>query len=303
MATKYSEAEIAAVIVQQLRTDGWAVHEEVTLGNGQSRADIVAVMDVGACLPVVRIIECKTTLSADLVAQALDWQRHGYAHFIEVAVPYNQHGRARTRGADYLRHALIRAGIGLMTVQAEADWRADEEGKARRLYVVNSVEPKLNRPRGPLAHPDRWRHWLRDFRAGQDRLRRHAAHDQHVAAGSRLSRGAGGFWTPYQETMRIIRDHLRANGESSISEILDVVGKGHYSKASVARSTIPGALRAYEQAWCVAVRRGKALTYRLRTEEDGDAPEVHAEPLPRTARSPEPPRTEDVADIFGGDVS
>jgi Holliday junction resolvase len=69
---------------------GWDVYQEVQIQSGYPVADIVAVMGLR-----VWVVECKTTLTLDLMAQAFHWQR--YAHWVSVAVPETKR-RGRSKG-------------------------------------------------------------------------------------------------------------------------------------------------------------------------------------------------------------
>ena len=82
-----SEAEMARAVVAELQLLGYETYEEVSVGYGGKRADIVAVRG-----PVIAIVECKTSMSLRLLDQVCEW--HGYAHIIIAAVPHCRRGQS-----------------------------------------------------------------------------------------------------------------------------------------------------------------------------------------------------------------
>jgi hypothetical protein len=99
-----SEEAMATVVVAWLASDGWDVHQEVKVGD--SRADIVAHRP-----PVLWIVECKLSLSFDLLSQLDAWRRTGLAHRLAAAVPASR-GRAAAQFLPLL-------GLGLVEVDAD----------------------------------------------------------------------------------------------------------------------------------------------------------------------------------------
>lgn len=76
---KFTEKEIAAKIVDRLRLDGWDVYQEVSLGQGYPRPDIVATQG-----SLLWIVECKKTLGQAVIDQAHYWL--GRANLVSIAV-------------------------------------------------------------------------------------------------------------------------------------------------------------------------------------------------------------------------
>lgn len=102
-----SEAEMARIVVTELQRLGYETYEEVSLGRGGQRADIVGVLG-----PIIAVVECKMSLSLKLLDQLTEWQ--GRAHRIIGAVP-----RYR-RGATVHRYFRTE-GFGLWTVSRFED--------------------------------------------------------------------------------------------------------------------------------------------------------------------------------------
>lgn len=117
-----SEAALARSVVTELQRLGYETYEEVALGYGSKRADVVGVRG-----PVVAIVECKTAMSLRLLDQLCEWD--GYAHYLIGAVPYYRRGRAVFR----LLHAI---GAGLWSVGQYSDSGLD---------VREDIAPQLRR--------------------------------------------------------------------------------------------------------------------------------------------------------------
>lgn len=120
---KYSEAQVAAVVVDWLEAQGYDVYQEVELRAGGIRADIVAKRG-----PELTIVETKTSASIALLYQAMERRR--VAHRIYIAVPVPAHAMAEV---------CKELGIGVLRVRINPDheqsWnpdRCDEEVASRR---------------------------------------------------------------------------------------------------------------------------------------------------------------------------
>lgn len=105
-----SEADLARFVVTELQRQGFTTYEEVCVGYGGQRADIVGVRG-----PVVAVVECKTSLSLKLLDQLAVWR--GRAHLIVGAHGY-------TRGGASARRYCQLEGFGLWAVHGE---RIDED--------------------------------------------------------------------------------------------------------------------------------------------------------------------------------
>ena len=117
--TFQSEEQLAAAVVAWLQDLKWTVYQEVQVARGDPIADIVAVQG-----RLVWIVECKTTLSLGLMAQAANWRIYG--HYVSVAVP----PVPRNRGRVFAENILRDHGIGLIEAYDECSER---------------IPPRLNR--------------------------------------------------------------------------------------------------------------------------------------------------------------
>lgn len=66
-----TETAMARTIVTELQRQGYITYQEVSLGYGGRRADIVGVRG-----PVCMVVECKTSLSMRLLDQLAKWRGH-----------------------------------------------------------------------------------------------------------------------------------------------------------------------------------------------------------------------------------
>jgi len=107
-----SESDLAKVVVKWLREDGWDVFQEVSLGEGRSRADLIACKD-----HIYWGIECKRQMSFELIAQAVRWGALCHISSIAVPTPNTRWGKdhARSLAYDVCEHY----GLGILQVGHE----------------------------------------------------------------------------------------------------------------------------------------------------------------------------------------
>lgn len=156
-----AETEVAAGVVAYLRGIGWRVYQEVSTGYASRRADIVATWHDR----LVWIVECKTSLSWDLLDQAEQWI--GHAHRISVAVPQRRmHGSGRLSVEE---RAVLALRLGLFVGGREV------------------VRPPLL----PIRHRDamRWRKTLRP---------------EHEVGFAPAGSASGGYFTEFRATVRAL---------------------------------------------------------------------------------------------------
>ncbi len=96
-----SEVELAAHVVAWLSGRGWCVHQEVEMGRGGPRCDLVAVRG-----KLLWAIECKTGVGLAVLEQAHQWLPH--AHRVSVAT-------RRTRNP-FAARVLRDYGVGWLAV-------------------------------------------------------------------------------------------------------------------------------------------------------------------------------------------
>jgi hypothetical protein len=264
------ETEVARHVVEWLAADGWEVHEEAAVGCGV--ADIIALRPLPRFrLPLIRRIEVKTSLSVELVAQAVEARRSLCSHTVEVAVPRPRSQRVSS-GQRFLREQLRRHQIGVLWVRMEEPngWHTDDsrvEEDVPRAGLSRAVDRAVGARTDWLITPDRLR-WLAALRRTATFC---AEHRNIVPAGT----NRGGHWTPYKGTMWYVREFLKSHGPATLGEIMaHLAGKHHYRSDALARRAVPANLELYEGDWCEAQRSGKRTTYRIRAgaAAHGEAP-------------------------------
>lgn len=171
-----SEQDLAGLVVAWLTEQHWDVYQEVSTGYSESRADIVAVQG-----PLSWIMEVKTCLSLDLMAQATDWL--GRANFVSIAVPLAKNSRSRAFAGQILRDR----GIGLIECDATA---GVHQAKAPKLCR------KVVRPIGEYLHE---------------------AQKTMAPAGS----ARGGYHTPFAATCLAVTRFVTSNPGCTMRELVD----------------------------------------------------------------------------------
>lgn len=104
-----TEAQIAARVVEHMRSDGWDVFQEVEVGTGGPRADLVCEQ-----AGHIHIIEVKRSASVALITQAVRWRMRHAANFVSIAAPLPS-GKSR---ADPIFLCATR-GIGVLDVRLD----------------------------------------------------------------------------------------------------------------------------------------------------------------------------------------
>jgi hypothetical protein len=122
-----SEVELAAHVVAWLTGRGWTVHQEVEMGRGGPRCDLVALRGKH-----LWAIECKTGVGLAVLEQAHQWLPH--AHRVSVATRSSRNAFAARVLRDYGVGWLAVGGSGrVRAVVAPSERRRISERLARSL--------------------------------------------------------------------------------------------------------------------------------------------------------------------------
>ena len=173
---------------------------------------------------LVWVIETKTSLSFDVMEQA--FRRAVHYRSVAVPKPVNMSWFLQRKIArDYLN-------IGILIVD-------------QNIQTVNEiVSPKLMR-----EYHNNAKRYISKLRP---------EHKTFAKAGSANELR----FTPYQESIRNIKDYLRRNPGSTIKEIIDNLGKLHYSSNSSAKNCIKLALNTFESdSFLSQNKNGKDVYY------------------------------------------
>lgn len=104
MKHKFTESDLAKVVVDALLEWGWEVYQEVQGHAG--RCDIVARRG-----NILWGIECKMTFGLAVIEQAVNWR--GHCNYVSVATPY--------RGSMFAQRLCKDYGIGILVVNLFSD--------------------------------------------------------------------------------------------------------------------------------------------------------------------------------------
>jgi hypothetical protein len=190
------KVSLAKKVIAWLEDLKWDVYQEVSIGS--ESADIVGVQG-----RLTWIIECKTSMTIAVVAQADRWK--GFAHYLSVAVPYGRHH-------PYWEKVLKDLGIGIL-------WVARGDSYEWKSPVYERIKPKL------------WRsaNLMKELRASL-----HPMHKTYAEAGNSRSRR----WSPFKETCANIRRYVTDHSGATLHELLRDV-ETHYQTIGTARACIP----------------------------------------------------------------
>lgn len=190
---KIVEEDLAGVVIDYLEDLGWEVFQEV--GHGVGVADIVARSG-----KLIWVVEAKTSLSLQVMAQAARWRWH--THYVSVAVP---RGKRRDSSYGFASRILSDYGIGLLEVDCQSR------------YVQPTLVPSLMR------------------KAASDRLAAGLVEEQkyYAKAGSK----SGKHYTKWSGTRDRLVAYVFAHPGCTLKEALSNI-EHHYHSPSSARASM-----------------------------------------------------------------
>jgi len=183
------ETDLAKHVVKYLRQNGWTVYQEVVMGYGGNRADIVAVKD-----NVVWVIEAKVNFGFAVLAQAERWL--AWTNCVSVAVPRVSYSEGRTLG----RRIAKDLGIGVIDV----DTLLAQES-------MNCVQERVE-PQHRLGYTEKLLKCCT------------AAHEDFCPAGT----PKGGYVTCYKLYCEMVLEYLKKEPGQTPKQIVAAIGHGHY---------------------------------------------------------------------------
>lgn len=206
-----TEAELARPLVEQLRELGWTVYQEVEWYSNGPRADIVATQG-----QLVWVIECKKSLSIDLLGQAHGWL--GMAHVVSVAVP-----ASLRRRNDFTIEVARAFGIGVLhvtdpAVLDEAGW--DDKSEWSRDWIAR----RRTEGRGSTASVELVRPAFHRRICSSLRKQLIPERENFAEAGN----ADGRRYTAFMATCDKVRARLRDNGPMTVKKLVAVLGKDHH---------------------------------------------------------------------------
>lgn len=220
-----TEKELASKVVEWLSIQHWDVYQEVQFRRGGSIADIVAVRN-----NYIWIIECKKSFSLDVMEQASNWRSH-------------------------FRSAAVQALISSSSTNRDRRYKLAKEYFKIGTLVVSNLNV-IERVPSPLM-----REYHRFAKTMMKNLHIEQKSGEYASAGSDV----GGYFTPYKNTMGIIKNYIGNNPGCTLKEIINCVGnKSHYYSISSAKGCIRLALSRWESNWCRSVIENGKFRYYIR---------------------------------------
>lgn len=208
-----------------LEAKGYKVYSEVTSNKLRNRADIVALDSTQ-----VVVVELKTSLSLELIGQAVEWK--GFADLVYVGIPM-----PLKELNWYSLHLLQKEGIGLLYINIKGNPRYPKG------FVRQKIQPLLN------------------VGADSNRLRA-AITPYHETSDIQGGLKGGGYITEYKVTILGVQEYLKKQGGKwvTLDQILAHC-KTHYHNP---RQSLQKALREFECEWCENEIMDRKSHYRIR---------------------------------------
>ena len=209
------ESDLGRFVVAWHESDGWDVFQEVEfLG---FRADVVATKN-----GLVRVIEIKTSLTFDVMAQAKRWLP--YVNSVMVAVPAP---KKDSNGRSFAREVLTWVGAGLMEISIFNSGRWSVSFPVISKNFDSSGSKRLI----SILRPE---------------------HRTHAVAGS----PSGGHWTPFKDTCAQFLDVL-SKSDMLISDAVKLVKHHYKNNGSAIRSMSKWGLRGKIPGVSMKMKNGK----------------------------------------------
>ncbi|MGG4438386.1 hypothetical protein AAXE64_27930 [Priestia megaterium] len=220
------ESDLFVPVKEWLEEKGYEVFSEVQHGWGGKRADVVG--RIGKC---ICIVEMKTSLSMDVIEQAISWTP--YAHYIYIAIP-----KRKAPIRHFIQQLLRQHRIGILEVSS-------------RNWVSDYHKAHFNRPS------------MLDWTSGSKRFNWNnilkEEHKTWLPGGS----AGGGYVTDYKITIQSVKDYLRRQKDwVSINDILTHC-ETHYASP---KPSLAQALINFENDWCEVKKIGRKNHYRMKED-------------------------------------
>ena len=196
VSNNQSEASLARRLIQWLKQNRWDVYQEVQPYTYGNCADVVAVKP-----GLVWVIETKTSLSLDAMAQAHEWLTS--ANMVAIAIPYGRKQRSKSR--HFAKMVLRQYGIGLIEVHMQ--WT----------YTTVAVEPKQD-PNVP----------------GAVQLRQSLCKEHQTFA--QAGNAVGKRFTKFQQTVQRLTAHVVANPGVLLKDAVAAIDHHYANRASAKNS-------------------------------------------------------------------
>ena len=216
---KLSEAGLAAKVVKYLQDDRWEVYQEVKFSKylGMPIADIVATRN-----SLIWIIECKTSLTLNVMDQANKWK----VPLRSVAVPYS-----------VTRYKKNREAGGYIGYKIAKDYL--------KIGIIEVGDIKITEPVNPPI--------MREFYKNGNHFKSLLVDEQKSGEYSLAGKKGGGYYTPYQKTIKYVKEYIKSNPGKEFKDIIDFLDGNnfhHYATPASMKQALKIALETFESSWC-----------------------------------------------------
>jgi hypothetical protein len=224
------ETELYAPVKEWLENKGYTVYPEVE--HRHKRADIVAVNESGHSI----IVELKTSLSLELLAQGVDWVSKGSANQVYLAVPHPQKD-----ASSYVINLVRREKLGLLFVNP---------------YEVYLWVGKCNARIEPG-----------ELKVIPDQNISKALTPMHLELGLEGGHSGGGYLTEYRATMIRVKQYLSVDCKGEWTPMKDIISNcpTHYRGQNPGQSLANG-LEKFED-WCETKIINRRKHFRVRRDK------------------------------------
>jgi len=204
---KFSESDLAKVVVEYLSSIGWDVYQEVKVSYGGKIADIVAVLGKRTW-----VVETKTTLNLSVLEQANYWKR--ISNYVSIAVPKAKY----SSGREFAKLICRERGIGIFYIDVK---RSDD------FRVKTIEEARLGRWADKVV--DKW--FLRENRQLRNMICEE--HKTYALAGN----SDGKHWSTFKATCKRVAKFVSENPGCNMREIVAKIDH-HYSSDNSAYTSL-----------------------------------------------------------------
>jgi len=196
-----SEEQLAEIIVDWLKENGWEVYQEVQIRSYDSIADIVAIKD-----EKIWVIETKLNFGFKVLAQADGWKK--LAHYISIGIPYNCTNPFREKIAKLL-------DIGVLAVTYRERYNHTLK-KTINHEIIESVKP--------TAYENPYMYLKKGL-------------NEHQKTFAKAGNNGGQRYTPFKNTIRLLQELVAQEKRILLKDAITKI-KHHYSSDASARNSL-----------------------------------------------------------------
>jgi hypothetical protein len=252
------ETDLYEPVKRWLEERGLTVYSEVSPDRTMKRADIVGIDS-----NVSYVVELKTSLSLDLLDQAIYWSRRKYANYIYIAIPWNKPSKRHHVKHWLIEHLCREFNIGIIFVNRPngliQNFHVGDEpyikGKFIRINKEHNFQTviekfKVDYEKSNLPGGHNGGGYVTEYRSTINRVK-------ELLETLRTGKGWVSLWW-HQNGKLIDLRKSTTEGWIDINTILDYC-ETHYASP---KPSLSKALREFEWEWCETKKEGRKLYFR-----------------------------------------